>query len=312
MSSALYLPIALWRPDLLLIFGPLVFGYPHLLASYRLAPGGARASFAALAAITAASMGANQVLRKLGWLPEMPFGAWEALVAAAAVALFYGRVKSGAVCAAVGFLLWKLSWREPLVFAATSLLLHNWVALAVWLRRARSAAGRSAALAAAAVFGLIHGLVFAGYADFLMPSSSAGILTNAAAQTGALLAPWSTDLAMWYRAVVLYTFGLSLHYYVWLKAIPECEGRVPLSFRRTSELLARDLGRPALFFAIAVAGAGICVWLAAPELGARSYFRIATLHGWFELLFLVAGIRIDPARVMRSLNIKYLAQAQIT
>src|SRR4051794_4007173 len=32
----IYFPISCRRPDFLLAFGPLVFGYPHLLASYRL------------------------------------------------------------------------------------------------------------------------------------------------------------------------------------------------------------------------------------------------------------------------------------
>ncbi len=35
LTLVFYLPLSLVRPDILLLSGPLIFGYPHLIASFR-------------------------------------------------------------------------------------------------------------------------------------------------------------------------------------------------------------------------------------------------------------------------------------
>ena len=107
--------------------------------------------------------------------------------------------------------------------------------------------------------------------------------------TGWFLASWSNDAAIWNRAVVLYAFGLSLHYFVWIKAIPESLSVLdrPNSFRASLGHLRRDLGRNTLALSACVAGAGMLVWSLSFPLGSAIYFDLALLHAWVELFFLI-------------------------
>ncbi len=297
---AFYAPIALRRSDLLLFWGPFLFGYPHVLASYRFLQPRPRlcglTPFVYFALVTAVSMALHYLAVQRGWIPELPFGAWE--VAAAALAAMVARGRPLFLCGAGAWLLWQSSWLDPLAFAAFALLFHNWVAFFSWVRAARGP-GRRLALSCTAIFGLIHVVVFAGWADFLMMPNLA-VLEASVRETSTVLSPWTPDPAVGYRAVVLYTFGLSLHYFVWLKALPECRLRVPLSWRRSFETLARDFGRTGLGIATLVVGAGLAVSCYRPSLGARIYFEIATLHGWLEVMFLLAGVRFQVLSMGRA------------
>jgi hypothetical protein len=189
--------------------------------------------FAYLAIVTAASLAFHALADHFQWVGELPFGAWEWATGALAVMIATRRFYPVLLCGVGGTLLWKGAWAEPLQFAAFALLFHNWVGFFAWIRKARGR-DRTAAILATAFFGAIHLVIFAGFADSLMSfENPPATLQN----TGALLAPWSPELVTWYRAVVLYTFGLSMHYFVWLKAIAECRGKAPVSWRRSVQLL---------------------------------------------------------------------------
>ncbi len=302
LSCAIYLPFALRRPDVLLWLGPLLFGYPHLMASYRFLDGNdaheriaSLKPFVYFALVTALSFLLNEATR--GYLPELPFGVWE--LGAAFVAACFARTRPLFVAGAGGFLLWKFAWHDALLFTAFALLFHNWVAFFVWVFKARGQE-RNWALAATLIFGLVHLAVFGGLCDRFFTQPAPGL------ETGAMLAPWTQDAVTWYRAVVLYTFGLSIHYFVWLRAIPEAKRKTPLSWRRSFELLKQDFGGWALLAALAIWILGWSIWAWNGELGARFYFRIATLHGWLELMFLLS--RLD----LGLLRIKHLARLATT
>ena len=288
LFAAFYLPLALSWPGTLLWLGPLVFGYPHLVASYRFLQHkqtirGIR-PFAFFATLTLTSLALHSLAEYFNWVGELPFGAWELAVASiAAITVSRPFLPAAIVCGVGGTLLWRYSWNEPLQFAAFALLAHNWVGFFLWISKSRGK-NQAAALAATALFSAIHFLVFAGCADsFIQP------LSQEAQNTGGLLAPWSLNEAQWYRMLVLYTFGLSMHYFVWLKAVPECTQRFPNSWRRSAELLREDLGQRGALFAALVAGAGLLTWVCSPKWGPRIYFQAALLHGWLELAFLGAG-----------------------
>lgn len=288
---AVYLPVALRRPDLLLVFGPLLLGYPHLIASYRFLQTQPRLMglrpFVFFSLVTAASTSTRLLTRLFGLIPEMPLGAWELLAATATAIIVRPRILPMLACGVVAYGLWRCSWQEPLIFAALALLAHNWIAFFVWIREA-DGWSRITAIASATVFGAVHLLVFAGSTDFMMPLTKPSLFATLQAQnTGALLAPWSDHSLIWYRTLVMYTFGLSLHYFVWLKAIPECRGQHPLSWRRSYEQLRRDTGKFGLALAFVVWSAGLLIWLCNLERGSRFYFQVATFHGWLELMFLI-------------------------
>jgi hypothetical protein len=285
-----YLSLAFRWPAILILLGPAVFGYPHLIASYRFLANGPRilglrpAVFFVVA--TNVVIGSRVAGISLGILPEWPRGSWELLAAATIAVSARPRFISALACASVTYLLWRFSWQAPLGFVAFSILFHNWVAFFTWIFRARADHRVTAALATL-FFGSVNLLVFTGCADFLIPTSSFTSLSEAVQTSGSFLAPWSRDLIVWYRALVLYAFGISLHYFIWFKAIPESRGELPPSWRRTLEKARQDVGFVALPIILVAAVVGMFIWLKLPATGAWLYFEIATLHVWLELMFLV-------------------------
>ena len=111
--------------------------------------------------------------------------------------------------------------------------------------------------------------------------------------TGWYLASWTSDPMIWYRLVVIYTFGLSIHYFVWLKAIPESgmANENPNPFRLSLEKLREDTGNRTLIFILLVALATFGVYAVSTVWGARVYFASAAMHGWFEISFLLLRSR---------------------
>lgn len=282
---AFYLPLAFLRPELLLAFGPMIFGYPHLIASYRFTP--ELKSYGLFLGMTALAIALH--VSKFG--APLPFGVWQIVVATLTL-MIVRRGQWWALLVCAGFV--KLAWMEPLIFVGGSLLLHNWVAFFYWIKNSRSSARRQVAWLATLLFLVIHILVLSGRLDGLIPMVDGSVhFADNAANTAWMLASWSTDAVVWYRFLVLYAFGLSVHYFVWLRAIPESRkvSEHPSSFRLIAQDLQASVGKKALIFTLCVCAGGVLLWLLSKPLGAQIYFELAILHGSLELMFLLPAKR---------------------
>ena len=306
LSSLVSLPLALKFPALLLIAGPLIFGYAHLLSSYRFSrQSESRPLFLGftdvqtLICITVAGVGSRLLLDYFGYAPKLPFGFWEiAFVAMSVGALGYiSQIASVArltlTFAANGVLLY-CAWQEPILFLGGTLIVHNWIAFVYWLVAAQGGREKIMCFACASVFAALHALTFFGFLDVWMPEEALrGTMPATLRATGWYLASWSPDPLVWYRLIVIYTFGLSTHYFVWLKAIPESgmAHEYPNTFRLSLEKLRVDAGNRALIFTLLVAFVTFGVYAVSTVWGARVYFAAAAMHGWFELSFLLLRTR---------------------
>ncbi|MBY0517300.1 MAG: hypothetical protein K2P81_10345 [Bacteriovoracaceae bacterium] len=281
LVTALFLPIAFLKPEILLAFGPLIFGYPHLISSYRFTP--ELKNFALFLFMTAVAVALH--LSHVG--APLPFGVWQIVVATVTLMISRkGQWSAILVCAA----LVKLAWMEPLIFVGGSLLLHNWVAFFYWIKVSRNSARRTVAILATLLFLAIHLLVLMGNFDGWIPLNNGNVhFAGNAQNTAWMLASWSNDVIVWYRFLVLYVFGLSVHYFVWLRAIPESRkvGEHPSSFRLIYQDLKASIGEKVFLFTLALSAGGIVLWLISLPLGAQVYFEIAILHGSLELMFLL-------------------------
>jgi hypothetical protein len=281
LTTVCILPIAVLRPELLLAFGPMIFGYPHLISSYRFTP--ELKSYGLFLLMTALAVTLH--VFKIG--APLPFGVWQIVVATLTLMIFRkGQWWAILVCA----ILVKLAWMEPLMFVGGSLLLHNWVAFFYWIKVSRTRARRSTALLATLFFLFIHVLVLTGSFDAWIPLTEGQVHFAGNNQSTAwMLASWSADAVVWYRFLVLYVFGLSIHYFVWLRAIPESrkQGEHPSSFRLIAQDLQTSLGKKALIFTLFLCVGGMILWLLSMPMGAQVYFEIAILHGSLELMFLL-------------------------
>jgi len=294
-QTLIFLPLALIKPALLLAIGPLIFGYPHLVASYRYIQVKSIRLF-----ILMTSIAIILHLSRTGFahFEQLPFGVWQIVVAT--LTLIISRVISKRVivieiCTCIFFCigLVRLAWMEPLIYVGGTLILHNWIAFIYWIMASKEKRRRTTAILSSLLFLLIHILVLTGGLDSWIPIKDGQIFFESGSKiTGWYLASWTTDALVWYRFLVIYTFGLSMHYFVWLKAIPESLNKFehPSCFRLSLKNLRRDLGKKTLIFFILLSISGITLWIFSLPLGASIYFEMAILHGSLELIFLVPRI----------------------
>ncbi len=281
LTTVCILPLALLRPELLLAFGPMIFGYPHLIASYRFTP--EFKSYGLFLLMTALAITLH--VSKFG--APLPFGVWQIVVATLTL-LIVRRGQWWAILVCAGLV--KLAWMEPLMFVGGSLLLHNWVAFFYWIKVCRTKARRQVALLATLLFLGIHVLVIGGSLDGWIPLIDGQVQFAGNNQNTAwMLASWSNEAVVWYRFLVLYVFGLSVHYFVWLRAIPESRkvSEHPSSFRLIAQDLQASIGKRAFIFTLCLCAGGMILWLLSMPMGAQVYFEIAILHGSLELMFLL-------------------------
>ena len=129
--------------------------------------------------------------------------------------------------------------------------------------------------------------------DFLINFQTQNSIFNTdVAGTSWLLAPWSFDPIVGQRALVLYTFGLAIHYFIWLKAIPENRQfrETPNSYREGFKILKKNIGKHIAIFIIGLCLISTFLWMFNIPRGSEIYFALATLHAWIELNFLISRV----------------------
>jgi hypothetical protein len=292
-------PMALLRPDILLVAGPFVFGYPHVVASYRYLflrqkfyekyRSRLFLIFSIFTVITIA------IYQSQAFFSEISFAVWPPLLAILALLTAHvtGLQRSKKLFwfgALIGLGFAFFAWQEPLLYAGAILMIHNFTAFAHWIASSRDLKRRNFAIISTILFLAVHVFVLSGGVDTWLQATR--LQDWKIESTAWFLASWSQDPLVWYRWLVLYTFGLSLHYYIWLRAIPENEIKsgTPLCFRLSLQEWRKDLGSTSLFFAILITALGLSVWAIHFKMGQVIYFQIALLHGALELIFLPSKI----------------------
>jgi hypothetical protein len=318
VTSLLYLPIAIIRPDFLLVFGPLIYGYFHLVASYYFVQPTqgikecdlqSRKKFKIFTVMTFISIILLAYINKQKVLLELPYGSLELM---AATGIFIYIVLSTRlvtkkfiyIIILLNIIMIRTAWFNPLTFVSATLFLHNWIAFIYWIIIAKDRDNRRTAIMATLSFAIIHVIVILGYFDniIIQIQSHSSILAANIDATTWLLTPWSNEFIVGKRALVLYTFGLSIHYFIWLKAIPENrqKNEIPYSYKRGFKKFKEDVGSKMTLFLTALIAAGISTWLYSFTLGAAIYFVIASIHTWLELVFLVPRLFMKETNLVNN------------
>lgn len=319
LLCGLYLVISIKWSIVLLVLGPMVLGYPHLVASYRfLQKSNWRLSlrfntaqvFRVFLFLTGVSLFIRFIGSKLSFVPELPYGSWEILLSIAALGLIKFKIISIRhilvilLTLLLAGLVLNVAWHSPMAFVGFALIFHNWVAFGYWFLSAKDFKNRIVVVLATTLFALIHLLIFNGFFDAWISFPNFNILsTQSFEASGWVLASWSKDPLIWNRMIVIYTFGLSLHYFVWLRAIPQNLDKkaVPNSFRRSFEQLRKDCGANTTIILFTVGLVALAIWLFTSVAG-PIYFGLAMLHGWLEFIFLIVAalsvmFKVTPDRV---------------
>ncbi len=306
--SILYLYLSLNWSLVLLVFGPVILGYPHLVASFRFLSRcvgtfikDRTRIFKIFLFLTSLSLGIRFLVPKFLVPPDVPYGFWEIILSISALSFIrvkFFSIRHGLVFLLTGmtiFAILGLAWADPLAFIGFALIFHNWEAFGHWICASKKLEEKFVAYSATFLFATFHFFVFYGFLDnwISMPNLNF-ISTQSFEIRGWVLASWSQNQMVWDRMIVLYSFGLSLHYFIWLQAIPQCLDKniVPKSFRKSLEELKGDCG-PKTFSLLVLGGLlALFIWVFTPWFG-QAYFGLAMLHGWLELGFLIVGLYIS-------------------
>jgi hypothetical protein len=193
-------------------------------------------------------------------------------------------------------------WREPMWTIGAMVLIHNFVAFVYWIRSSKSTSERLVAWGAFAVTLGVSAAIFWGAFDPVYsffhgfePRLALPVAQLTAEDTGRLIAPWwqGSDL-FWLHACSVYAFGQALHYFVWLKAIPDQfhSHDVPTTFRQSLQLLGQDFGHKAAALLVLVSVGSVVIWSFMTLQEARMiYFCLAGYHGYLEIAGLALSIR---------------------
>lgn len=305
----LALGLALYFPLWVLAVGPVIYGLPHLVASFRYLTivSGLQQIPRPLFLILAVLSGLVALMRlTVQFLPgfasflspQITSSHWPevaALIVGILAIALVGRLPKRRILRGliIGIPLIYCALTYPLVTGGFLILAHNFVGFFHWIVGARTSRDRSVAFGALLAFSLVHLLIFQS-AIYQGNWSLAGISIW---DLGGQIFP-SSGIAprLWSSAVIAYAFGQSVHYFVWLRAIPEQQlaHNPPSSFRQSYYWLESDLGVRGARWAVGIVLALSLVWVLPRFSEARlAYLAIASFHGYAELagLFLVSGWR---------------------
>ena len=170
---------------------------------------------------------------------------------------------------------------------------HNVVALVLWWRWRKRDRPARMALGSAALAGV---LLASGALDPLLTHltswSAPFVYVHAGALAGTL-APGLT--ARWgRRLLVLYAFGQSLHYAVWLRLVPDDDRArpTPRTFRTSFAALRDDLGPLLLAAAVLLAGVYLALTFADGAFAWTMYLRASAVHGYVEVVALALSLAL--------------------
>ncbi len=263
-------------PMWFLAIGPIVWGIPHVISDLRYLvarPGYHRRPGIAIAVT------AGLIASGLGFTLR-------AALAGAAAALIFARTswqRRAVGIGVLGVLFAITAWAGPLadLFFAHG---HNAVAFGFWWAW-RKRKGRLHWLPLA-IFILGAALIVAGALDPWVTRMglharwtglSVGSLAYQLSPT--MHGPWPV------RMLVLYAFGQSAHYVVWMRLVPEEErpSATPRSFAQSFRALRADVGPVVLW--IMLAGIFALTAWAVTSLGAarNGYIQLAFFHGYLEI-----------------------------
>jgi hypothetical protein len=182
------------------------------------------------------------------------------------------------------------TWFYPLQTALVALIGHNYIPLYAWHQSCQTREDSQVFWAATSIYLLTSVAVFYGFLDpiyhWLSPVGHLGFLNWDYSDVINGFVVGEFDYTFWFHIVVLYAFSQSLHYFMWMKAIPENyqQQQHPPSFQWSYKKLSTDFGFSSFYFLLSICAVAFLSWFFLEFQTARLvYFSLASYHGFMEI-----------------------------
>jgi hypothetical protein len=289
-------------PLWILIIGPIVFGIPHIVASFRFLQNGILILEKANLKIKVFKMGIfiSAILLmirllKIDFVDKQSINFLE-LVGTALFVFYISFISSAKRFIKLGPILifaviLILSQFYSLQLIGFLILFHNLIPFIYWLRIVKDKENFKIALWALMVFIVLSILIMGGIFDlphdYLMNMLNVHIGSVNFYNMAKAILPQVNQGEWYFRLVVLYSFGQSLHYFLWLNIIPDykLKSKHTISFKQSLKLINLDCGQNIVWWVLG--GGGIfllLIFVSSLENARNYYFSFAAIHGYLEIV----------------------------
>lgn len=301
-AAMFYFLLSAYVPLWILLIGPALWGVPHLISSlrYNTLLGSSITNGKKLFYFQSALWFLVFVYRLSVdiFLIDLPLSQQPFLFEGLALILSFlfqvfllGKISLRSVLYFLIFSLFLLITHDhPIEVALTLLIGHNYVPLFTWFQSCQQKKDLYVFLTVTTIYILLSFTLFFGLHEsiytYFKPQMTLPLLNW---NFMSIFEPYGADLvdrAFWFRIVSLYAFSQSIHYFIWLKAIPENyqQQQYPPSFRYSLQKLLSDFGATSLVFLLGLTVVGCGYWFFFEYQSARIiYFAIASYHGFMEI-----------------------------
>lgn len=183
-----------------------------------------------------------------------------------------------------------MTYFYPIQTALVALIGHNYLPLIAWYKSCQNKSDIKVFAVSAFLYILFSVFIMTGTFDgFYTLFSPSGHISFLNWDYSEVIGPFingDMDYKFWFHIVVLYAFSQAIHYFIWMKAIPENyqQQEYPPSFNWSFNRLVNDFGSSSIFALLAISSIGLLMWLFLEFQTARLvYFSIASYHGFMEI-----------------------------
>lgn len=301
MALAVYLIAALFVPLWVLLVGPILWGVPHLVSSLRYSTNNLKITKKLSVQKTHLLLWLfvfiyrffNDVIEyplPLSQFPLLVEGL--ALLTATLVQIYFVKqnfFKNLLSLFFVGGLL-LCTYFYPINTALVVLIGHNYLPLYYWWQSCHTNSDKKIFAISSALFLLASLAIYFGWFMGLYSMvSPQGQITFLNWDYSEVISPFVTEnynYEFWFRIVSLYAFSQAIHYFIWLKAIPENHQKQkhPPSFKTSWLNLQGEFGAGSVEVFVVFCLIGLALWGFLEFQSARTfYFSLASYHGFMEL-----------------------------
>lgn len=178
----------------------------------------------------------------------------------------------------------------PIQMALTLLIGHNYIPLITWYRSCQDRHDLKTFMGFTFLYITFSCFLFIGVQEelflYFSPQTTFPLFNWSFLNVVESFGADAAESDFWLRLVSLYAFSQSIHYFLWLKAIPENyqQQQYPPSFRWSFQKLQSDFGASSVVALLTLVFVGMGYWLFFEFQSARLiYFALASYHGFMEL-----------------------------